>query len=169
MKAVIELAKPIRDAVWTHLLPRKQEVEQAAFLYATVFEGSFHVIQWEPVFTDDFVIQTSFHIELVDAVRARVIKRAHDLGGALIEMHSHLGKWPAQFSPSDIAGFDEWVPHVRWRLKGRPYAALVVTRRGFDGLAWIDSEGPVVTKLLIDGAVECPTGLSRKEKYEKPL
>ena len=135
----------------------------------TVFEGSFQVIEWEPVLTDDFVIQTSFHIELTDAVRARVIKRAHDLGATLVEMHSHLGKWPAQFSLSDIAGFHEWVPHVRWRLKGKPYAALVVTRKGFDGLAWIESEDPVVAKLLIDGAVECATGLSRKETYGKPL
>jgi len=115
------------------------------------------------------VIQTSYHIELADVVRARVIKRAHDLGATLIEMHSHLGKWPAQFSPSDIAGFHEWVPHVRWRLKGKPYAALVVTRRGFDGLAWIESEEPVVAKLLIDGSVKHATGLSRKEAYEKPI
>jgi hypothetical protein len=31
-----------------------------------------------------------------------------------------------------------------WRLKGRPYLAVVVTPKGFDGLVWLsDPETPV--------------------------
>jgi hypothetical protein len=31
------------------------------------------------------------------------------------------------------------VPHLWWRLKARPYAAIVVGGEAFDGFAWIDS------------------------------
>src|SRR5207249_4867030 len=143
-------------------------VEQAAFLYATATDGRFQVTGWEPVLPEDFTIQTSFHIELSDPLRAWVIKRAHDLNASLVEIHSHLGPWAAQFSPSDLAGFEEWVPHVRWRLKGRPYGAFVVTRLNFDGLAWIVNT-PVSLDLIIDGEVHSPTGLSRQEGYEQSI
>src|SRR5437660_1288816 len=125
MNMAVELSKTLRDEIWAHVLPLGQEVEQAAFLYATASDGRFRVTGWEPVVPEDFTIQTSFHIELSDAVRARLIKRAHDRSASLVEIHSHLGPWAAQFSPSDLAGFEEWVPHVRWRLKGKPYGAFV--------------------------------------------
>ena len=43
------------------------------------------------------------------------------------------------FSPSDLWGFQAWVPHLFWRLRGRPYAALVTAGDTFDALAWVDS------------------------------
>jgi hypothetical protein len=168
MTAAVLIEPQMRNAVWRHLLPPEQEVEQAAFLYATVTDKQFQITDWEPLVTPDFVIQTSFHIELTDGVRARVIKRAHDSGLALLEIHSHLGKWLAQFSPSDLAGFQDWVPHVRWRLRGKPYGALVATHSGFDGLAWID-EQPVVLNMIVGGRIRTATGLSAKETYEKSI
>jgi hypothetical protein len=85
---------------------------------------------------------------LADKVRAKVIKRAHDLGTSLVEMHSHTGTRPAAFSPSDMTGFAEFVPHVMWRLQGRPYFAIVVARGSFDGLAWL---GDANTPQRLDG------------------
>ena len=55
-----------------------------------------------------------------------------------LEVHSHLGKYPAEFSGSDYYGFEEFVPHVRWRLKGQPYAAIVFTKKDADGFVWLD-------------------------------
>src|SRR5689334_18202541 len=112
----------IKDAAWKHLLYKEQDVEEAAFLYVSLDGDNLVVQDWEPVPPNGFSIQTGYHIELTDATRATVIKNAHDRGASLVEMHSHLGPWPAQFSPSDLSGFADWVPHVRWRLKGRPYA-----------------------------------------------
>ena len=85
----------------------------------------------------DFKFQSSYHIELTDEVQARLIKAAWNLDCALVELHSHVGDFarPA-FSPSDLDGFEEFVPHVRWRLRGKPYLAIVVTATGFDALAW---------------------------------
>ena len=54
------------------------------------------------------------------------------MGASLVEMHSHIGPWPAGFSYADRLGLQETVPHMWWRLKKRPYLALVVTNCSFD-------------------------------------
>jgi hypothetical protein len=58
-----------------------------------------------------------------------------------------------EFSGSDIAGFGEWVPHVRWRLRGRPYVALVFDGGVFDALAWDTEDGlaSAVPTIQVDG------------------
>jgi hypothetical protein len=68
-----------------------------------------------------------------------MIKRAHDLNASVIELHSHPFSKHAEFSPSDLSGFSEFIPHVWWRLKGRPYAAIVLAPTGFDSLAWLEN------------------------------
>ena len=93
------------------------------------------------------------------------IKRAHDPGTCLVEFHSHTGPWPAAFSGSDLIGFREFVPHIWWRLKGRPYLAVVACRSTFDGFAWIAGPtAPVpIAGILNDETLMEPTGLSRWE------
>jgi hypothetical protein len=99
-----------------------------------VFECEY----WQPLRAEDYEVQAGDYLELGDAARARLIKEAHDRKLCLVESHSHPGPYPAAFSYSDLAGLEEFVPHVRWRLRGRPYAALVFAASGFDGLAWAD-------------------------------
>lgn len=60
-----------------------------------------------------------------------------------MEFHSHPIAEHAAFSPSDEAGFREFVPHVRWRLKKKPYFAAVFAPGDFDSLWWLsDSTEP---------------------------
>jgi hypothetical protein len=157
----------IRKADWAslraHLIPRKHVVEEAAFLFAEdPGNGSQWVCQEIWLLTgDDFAYQSASHIELSDSVRARIIKNAHDTRTAIVELHSHTGKCPAQFSYSDHLGFTDWVPHVRWRLKGKPYGALVVTRSGFDGLIWRTTMPERIGRIrVIGGKSLYPTGPS---------
>ncbi len=90
----------------------------------------------------DFETHSEFHIELTDEARARIIKAAWDTGTSPVEFHSHPGDcWGAMFSPSDMYGFSDYVPHCRWRLRGRPYLAMVVSPAGMDALAWISADG----------------------------
>jgi len=126
-----------------HLLPRRSRREQAAFLFCrySVSPAGEHVFEcedWQPLRPQDYEIQAGDYLELADPARAGLIKEAHDRKLCLVESHSHPGPYPAALSYSDLAGLDEFVPHVRWRLHGRPYAALVFARSGFDGLAWTD-------------------------------
>ena len=126
-----------------HLLSNGSWREQAAFLFAEVVlskdEARFDVIETRKLSGDDFAVQEGDYIELSDSARAEVIKRAHDLAASLIEIHSHLGPWPAAFSIADRAGLRETVPHMWWRLDKKPYIALVVTNTEFDALVWLDN------------------------------
>lgn len=143
MKAVLTIDERVYSDVMGHLLPPGCMQEQAAFLFAEVDRGDgqalFEVVEVRKLGSTDFVRQEGDYLEMADATRAGLIKRAHDLGTSLIEMHSHLGPWPAGFSYADRLGLQETVPHMWWRLKKRPYLALVVTKTNFDALLWLDN------------------------------
>ncbi len=138
----LHLTTELHAALWAHLLPEESRQEQAAFLFCrTVRHGddaALEVIDTAFLQSADFAAQYGDYIELTDACRISLIKRAHALGAALAEFHSHPGPWPAAFSPSDRSGLRETVPHMRWRLPRRPYLAVVAAPSGFDALFWPD-------------------------------
>jgi hypothetical protein len=161
-----------KKRVWSHLLPRKHFVEQASFLFVVDSEsGSALLCQDVWLLGEaDFAYQSSSHIEISDSSRARLIKHAHDTKTSIVEIHSHLGHWPACFSPSDLIGLREWVPHVRWRLAGRAYAAVVVARRSFDGLVWRSERPERIRRIRVLGRKALtPTGLSPLELKEETI
>jgi hypothetical protein len=137
----LDLSQRLQEELWTHLL--QNNLEQVSFVFASV-----EVVSDSTVFTaqehylavpDDFSIHSECHVELTDDARAKTIKRAWDTGTTPVELHSHPGDhWGAMFSPSDMHGFADFVPHCRWRLRGRPYLAIVVTPYAADALAWVE-------------------------------
>ena len=163
---VLKLTGDDHAHLWSHLLPDDTRNEQAAFLFCRtarnldglVFEAVDHALLGPA----DFAAQFEDYIELTDAARIGLIKRAHRSETALAELHSHPGPWPAAFSLSDRKGLRETVPHMRWRLKRRPYLAIVVAPSGFDALVW--SQDANVPKPLsgidVDGTFMTPTNNS---------
>jgi hypothetical protein len=151
----------LHESFRRHLTAR---AEEAGFFLADYDAGtrSLTLRTWQPVPADGFEGQSDLHLTLRDDVRADVIKWAWDNRACLIEAHSHRAGRPASFSPSDIWGFDEWVPHLWWRLRGRPYAAIVIAGDTFDALAWIDgADAPEqVEHLAVDDDVLLPTALT---------
>lgn len=162
-RVVVALSREQRDALWGHLLRTGTHDEEAAFLFVRPDEGSdlwvWRVIEWFPVDRGGFAYQSSGYLELVDDIVARLIKRAHDLHASIVELHSHPSPWPAEFSTTDLRGLADFVPHVRWRLKGAPYAAIVVAPSGFDGLVWAGASPhpEKIEGLLVDDTTEVPT------------
>lgn len=137
--------------------------EQVGFFLAEydAATGTFTLRSWQPVLEDGYALQTPVHVELADKTRAEMIQWATREQLSLVEIHSHGGQYTAAFSPSDRWGFDEWVPHLWWRLQGAPYAALVVSHDGtFDGWAWIDDprEPQQIDELIVDGIGQRATG-----------
>jgi hypothetical protein len=116
------------------------EPEAVVFMYARFSERRFAVVEVEAMPAGDIESRSDRHVVLRDDVRPRLIAKATASDLAIVEAHSHGPKGFAAFSASDLAGFEEWVPHFSWRLGGRPYAALVVAGNSWDALAWI--EGP---------------------------
>lgn len=165
-RIIVQIPEQIYRTVWAHLLPLRFRNEEAGFMYVRPMSGNevrrFEFVDWDPIPPHGFLVRSRYGFELMDDTRAMVIKHAHDLRASLIEMHSHAGSWPAAFSGSDLIGFAEFVPHVWWRLQGKPYFAVVVTRKSFDGLAWlIDAETPQrLDGIAVSSSVLKPTRLS---------
>lgn len=157
MGIMLSMGGDLFDALHTHLLRphEKRPVEQVAFLFSEPYAGdrALRLSTMHPVPPEDFLVQTDYHVDLAEHVRPDMIKRAWDLDGCLVEAHTHDHHGEVYFSSSDVTGFEDWVPHLWWRLKGRPYAALVFGYESFDGLCWVD--GPdrpeQISRLSIDG------------------
>ena len=166
MKSYLAIEGVAFQSLMAHLLPRNVRQEQAAFVFAhterTVRKICFEVTETRLLGPDDFTSQEDDYLAMTDSTRAGLIKQAHDMAASLIEMHSHLGPWPAAFSLADIEGLKETVPHMWWRLDRRPYMALVFARSGFDALVWTDNltVPQALDGLVVDGQTLTPTNAS---------
>jgi len=160
---VIDPSEYVR--VLRHL--QQNEHEQVAFGFASaesVANGvRLRVLEFYLVSSGELEIQTPRHVALTEEAQGKLIKMAWDRGASLVELHSHTNpRYSAQFSWSDLAGFETFVPHVWWRLRGRPYGAVVVAPSGFDALVWrMDPRQPERLDAMLVGAdVWLPTNLT---------
>jgi hypothetical protein len=135
----------------SHLLAAAPR-EQGAFAYFSTDDlgGALHVKAVELLGESDFVAQHEDYLEIADETRQRVIRQAHERQLGVIEFHSHPFPVAAQFSTADYNGLQETVPHMLWRLKGRPYGAVVVAPRDFDGLIWLPDQSVRQLDLIVD-------------------
>jgi proteasome lid subunit RPN8/RPN11 len=153
------------DRVLRHL--HQDQREQVAFGFASAEPAAggvlLRVLDFHLVSPGELEVQTPRHVALTEDAQGALIKRAWDLGVCLVELHSHTSPhYRAEFSWSDLAGFQTFVPHVWWRLKGRPYAAVVVAPSGFDALIWrTGPRQPEPLEALVVGTESlCPTNLT---------
>lgn len=172
MHYFIDLSRQQKSLLWAHLLPQGAIHESAAFLFARVVvaEQATVLVAEDLLLVErsGFKVQLDDYIELTDEARIAIIKKAHQTGAVLIELHSHPfdGPWAAAFSLADMRGFEETVPHMWWRLPGRPYAAVVVAPAGFDSIVWFkDPRSPeCLTALRVDSEPLYPSRLTLGEK-----
>ena len=115
----------------------------------------FNLEAWRSIPDEEVEFGDSLTVALTDEAQANVIAWASSGGKSLVEAHSHGGPMPAGFSVNDMLGFREWIPHLWWRLQGRPYAAVVTGVGTFDALAWV--RGPhspdQVYEFVVEGRV----------------
>lgn len=160
MTATLTLPDGLFGSLNAHLLREGSIREEAAFLFVRPAndDGNFEVVEARMLKPGDFAHHQSDYLELDDASRASLIKRAHDLDASLVEMHSHPGPFPAAFSYADLRGLQDTVPYMWWRLRKRPYFAIVVADGGFDALAWIlDQATPEPLRIATEGKLFFPT------------
>lgn len=163
MNTLLHLPSGLWPEILEHLLPPRSTVEQAAFLFARPNGADrFEVVGSDKLERGDFSVQARDYLELADATRARLIRRAHQLDASLVEIHSHPFPMPAAFSPSDKSGLADTVPHMWWRLKARPYFAIVVGPDDFDAAVWRDHpDSPTPLSAIVDGENQLiPNGIS---------
>jgi len=167
MAVFLHLTSRAYEAVRAHLL--QDNSEQAAFLFITTDlrknECTLEVVEYYLVPEGELAGGGDpYYLELTDEAKSKVIKMASDRKTALGEAHSHpFSLSRCSFSPSDLEGFKEFVPHVWWRLRGKPYLALVMGQRSFDALVWLkDPETPTALDGLMLDRIRSlkPTGLT---------
>lgn len=127
--------------------------EQVGFMLAEDAGGGlFRIVDLRLVAGHRFTLQSEDRADLDDAIRSEMIQWAWREGGCLVEAHSHGEVLvPARFSRFDFSQFDDWVSHVRWRLRQRPYLALVTAGVQVDGLAWLDEVPVAIDAVRVDG------------------
>lgn len=152
MGATVSFAVEDFDAFMAHM---NSAPESLAFMRATFDsdERAFRVVEVRLVDHDRRGgVGNVAHCELDEELQSEIIRWAWNEGGVIIEAHSHGNLLPtAQFSLFDLDQLNEWVPHVRWRLQGVPYVALVTASHEIDGLVWIDNEPEPLDHVAIDG------------------
>ncbi|PZR82737.1 MAG: hypothetical protein DLM65_03220 [Candidatus Aeolococcus gillhamiae] len=158
--ASVSFPPDIFDELSQHL----QIAEAVAFMRASMPDavGVFRVQELRMVQSQAYDSRSDDHCTVDDETRAKVIKWAWDSTSCLLEAHSHgLLFSPARFSRFDLVQLAQWVPHVQWRLQGRPYVALVTASRDIDGLAWVNGHAEAVDWIHIDEREDvATTGLS---------
>jgi hypothetical protein len=140
--------------------------ERMAFLLASPGGGDHWIVRDEQYLVDgdDYDYQGPFGMELADHIRPDVIGWAHGAGFALVEVHAHLLPAPTSFSPTDLSGLADVVPHMLWRLPGRPYTALVFGLTDVDALTWETADKPnAVESVLLGNETRMPTGIGASQ------
>ena len=149
------VALSYEPSVFDHLISEMDErPEQVGFMLARPTDTSdlFRVEGLRHVEGHRFSYRDETRADADDEIRAEMIKWAWDEGACLVEAHSHGRAFaPLRFSKFDFSQFEEWVPHVRWRLPERPYFALVSGGDQVDGLAWLSDRPVAIDAILIDG------------------
>src|ERR1035441_446287 len=120
----LHVSTPLLNRVEDHL--RCRRTEQVVFLFLAPTTDGLKVSDIYPVPPDQLVFESRFHAEVSEEAQARVIKTAADRKLLLGEIHYHPGcHRDTGFSASHLAGFDDFVPHIFWRLRAKRYLALV--------------------------------------------
>lgn len=173
-----EIAEPLQQ----HLF--QNDIEQGAFLFARaehnadglalVVEDSYLVPPrgWE--------VQMEVYLQMKDSERAKIMQLARAKNLCAIDCHSHPhAEGDVWFSPSDVAGITEFADYAKWKLDGRPFAAIVWGEASVDAVVWRgDFAGPMTAaEIRIVGATpqalnptnswfQRPRGKHRFESYE---
>lgn len=140
--------------------------ERMAFLLAAAAEdGRRWTVADEMYLADgaDYAYQSPHGTALADSVRPHVLGWASASGNALVEVHSHgaLSR-RTTFSPTDLEGLAEVVPQMLWRLRVRPYTALVLGDGDIDALTW-ERKGELPTPpsvVVLGGRTLAPTAIA---------
>lgn len=137
-----EIAEPLRR----HLF--QNDVEQGAFLFARAEHNAdglaLAVVDFYLVPARGWEVQMDVYLQMKDSERAKIMQLARAKNLCAIDCHSHPhAEEDVWFSPSDVAGISEFADYAKWKLDGRPFAAVVWGESSVDAVVWSgDFAGP---------------------------
>jgi len=119
----------------------KSELEQGAFLFADAYrnggELQLNVADIYLVPPRGWEVQMEVYLQMKDSERAKIMKLAREKNLCAVDCHSHPraddNVW---FSPSDVAGITDFAQYAKWKLGGKPFAAMVWGEQSVDAVLW---------------------------------
>ncbi len=182
MKTSIIIPADIAETLRTHLF--QNDVEQGAFLFAraeqTATALSLVVEESYLVPARGWEVQMDVYLQMKDSERGKIMQMARAKKLCAIDCHSHpQADGDVWFSPSDVAGITDFADYAKWKLDGRPFAAMVWGEASVDAVLWSgDFAGPTVPdEICIAGEptlafvpthswFQSPRGKHRFDSYE---
>jgi hypothetical protein len=139
MKTTIVLPAGLPQQLRAHLF--QNELEQGAFLYARPqIDADGVCLEVAEAFfvpPEGWAIQTEVHLEMKNEMRAKIMQQAWAGDFAAIDCHSHPhANGQVWFSPSDKWGITDFAAYAKWRLGGKPFAAIVWGWSSADAVVW---------------------------------
>jgi hypothetical protein len=151
----IIISSGITTALHQHFF--QSEVEQGAFLFAEARrDGSglqLDVADFYLVPARGWEVQMEVYLQMKDSERAKIMKLARAKNLCAIDCHSHpRADDDVWFSPSDVAGIRDFAQYAKWKLDGKPFAAMVWGEQSVDAVLWqgefADAERVAVVKIV---------------------
>jgi len=146
----------------------QNELEQGAFLFAEAKHenGGLNLVVADCylVPASGWEVQVEYYLQMKDSERAKIMKLAREKTLCAIDCHSHPRACDdVWFSPSDVAGITEFAQYAKWKLGGKPFAAMVWGEQSIDAVLWQDefSHAERVVRVNICGSTNqtlIPTG-----------
>src|SRR5262245_24501650 len=140
MNNTIVIPSGIAGALRSHLFGN--DLEQGAFLFAEAKADDSGVLQLtvEDLYlvpSRGWEVQMEGYLEMKDSERAKIMKLAREKSLCAIDCHSHPRAGDdVWFSPSDVAGISEFAQYAKWKLDGKPFAAMVWGEESVDAVLW---------------------------------
>lgn len=136
----------------------QNEVEQGAFLFTEAMRQrrwlNLTVADYYLVPAQGWEIQAEIYLQMKDSERAKIMKLARVKNLCAIDCHSHPNSGDdVWFSPSDVAGITDFAQYAKWKLDGKPFAAMVWGEESVDAVLWQAefNEGQRVDQVKIVG------------------
>lgn len=121
----------------------QNDVEQGAFLFAEAKrEGetlNLIVADCYLIPARGWDVQVEVYLQMKDSERAKIMMLARQKNLCAIDCHSHPNAHDdVWFSPSDVAGITDFAQYAKWKLGGKPFAAMVWGEKSVDAVVWQD-------------------------------
>jgi hypothetical protein len=119
----------------------QNELEQGAFLFAEAKRdnGELNLVaaEYYLVPPSGWEVQVEYYLQMKDSERAKIMKLAREKKLCAVDCHSHPRACDdVWFSPSDVAGITEFAQYAKWKLGGKPFAAMVWGEQSVDAVLW---------------------------------
>jgi hypothetical protein len=150
------MSRAIAETLRGHLF--QSDLEQAAFLFTTagITQTAISLVANDLYLVppEGWAVQHELYLEMDDDERARIMRMARDRGAGVVDCHSHRGSGRrTRFSPSDLARLPHFAAYAKWKLDGKPFAALVWGEDSVDGRVWFNDFSVMhhLDEVVIDG------------------